>query len=138
LGTKSSSPFAFPDRSYGPGCETGVNSGDPEAYLKISCFTAPNPLTLLGNSGRNSVVGPGLVDFDFSLFKNNYIPRISDSFNVQFRAEFFNAFNRANFNPPTDNLDVFNQTGQPVAGAGLIDSTSTTAREIQFALKVIW
>jgi hypothetical protein len=138
LGTESSSPFAFPNRTYGPGCQTGVNSGDPEAYIKISCFSAPNPLTLLGNSSRNSVVGPGLVNFDFSLFKNNYIPRISENFNVQFRAELFNVFNRANFNPPTDNLDVFDQTGAPVAGAGLIDSTSTTARQIQFALKVIW
>jgi hypothetical protein len=138
LGTKSSSPFAFPDRLTGAGCDTGVNSGNPLQYIKVGCFAAPNPLNRLGDAGRNSLVGPGLVDFDFSLFKNNYIPRISEAFNIQFRAEVFNVFNRANFNPPTDHLDVFDQTGAPAAGAGLIDSTSTTAREIQFALKVIW
>jgi hypothetical protein len=138
LGTKSSSPFAFPNRLTGPGCGTGVNSGNVLQYIKVSCFAAPNPLTLLGDAGRNSLIGPGLVDLDFSIFKNNYIPKISESFNVQFRAEFFNTLNRANFNPPTDHMDVFDQTGTPVGGAGLIDSTSTTAREIQFAIKVIW
>lgn len=138
LGTKSSSPFAYPDRLSGLGCGTGVNSGNPLQYIKVSCFAAPNPLNRLGDAGRNSLIGPGLVDLDFSVFKNNYIPRISENFNVQFRAEIFNSLNRANFNPPTDHLDVFDQTGAPAAGAGLIDSTSTTAREIQFAVKVIW
>jgi hypothetical protein len=138
LGTKSASPFAFPNRVTGPGCGTAVNSGNPKAYINLSCFTAPNPLTLLGNSGRNSVIGPGLQDFDLSLFKNNYIHKISENFNVQFRAEFFNVLNRSNFNSPTDNLFLFDQSGKPVAGAGLIDSTSTTSREIQFAVKVIW
>jgi hypothetical protein len=138
LGTKSSSPFAYPDRLTGPGCQTGVNSGNPLQYIKVSCFAAPNPLNRLGDAGRNSLIGPGLVALDFSLFKNNYIPRISEAFNVQFRAEFFNSLNRANFNPPTDHLDVFDQTGAPAAGAGIIDSTSTTAREIQFGVKVIF
>ena len=84
------------------------------------------------------MIGPGVVNFDFSLFKNNYIRRISESFNVQFRAEFFNVFNHSNFNSPIDNSTLFDQTGAPVAGAGMIDSTSTTAREIQVALKVIF
>ena len=93
---------------------------------------------LLGNVGRNSVVGPGLVNLDFSLMKNNYIPRISENFNVQFRAEFFNILNRANFAAPIDNSTLFDQTGAPIGGAGAVDSTSTTSREIQFALKLIW
>jgi len=58
--------------------------------------------------------------------------------NVQFRAEFFNLFNKANFSSPTDNLTVFDQSGNAVPSAGLITSTQTPAREIQFALKVIW
>jgi len=73
-----------------------------------------------------------------SLFKNNPIKRISETFNVQFRTEFFNIFNRPNFSPPTDNNIIFDGSGAPVAGAGLIDSTSTTSRQIQFAVKVIW
>ena len=85
-----------------------------------------------------SVIGPGLSKLDLSVFKNNYIRRISESFNAQFRAEIFNIFNRANFGSPTDNLTVFDQNGQPIQSAGLLDSTQTTSRQIQFALKLIW
>jgi len=46
--------------------------------------------------------------------------------------------NRANFSSPTSNLTVFDQVGNPVSSAGLITSTQTTSRQIQFALKVIW
>jgi len=93
---------------------------------------------LHGNLGRNVVIGPGLSKLDVSVFKNNYIPRISESFNAQFRAEIFNVFNRANFASPTDNLQVFDQNGQSIPTGGLIDSTQTTSRQIQFALKIIW
>jgi hypothetical protein len=72
------------------------------------------------------------------LFKNNYIRAISENFNVQFRAEFFNALNRANFGTPTVNETLFLQNGSPVGGAGAVSLTSTTSREIQFALKVIF
>ena len=82
--------------------------------------------------------GPGLVDLDFSVFKNNYVRKISETFNAQFRAEMFNILNRPNFLSPTGNSAVFNVDGTPVGGAGLITGTSTTAREIQFGLKVIW
>jgi hypothetical protein len=52
--------------------------------------------------------------------------------------EFFNLFNHSNFVSPIDNSTLFDSTGAPVAGAGLIDATSTDNREIQFALKLIW
>jgi len=138
LGTKSASPFDFPNHVSGSGCQSAVNPGNQADYINRNCFAVPNPITLLGNAQRNSLIGPGLVDFDFSLIKNNYVRRISENFNVQFRAEFFSLLNPANFNPPTDNNALFNQSGKSVGGAGLIDSTSTTAREIQFALKIIW
>ncbi|MHB8500353.1 MAG: TonB-dependent receptor [Candidatus Acidiferrales bacterium] len=98
----------------------------------LRCFN------LRGNLGRNTLIGPGLVNFDFSIFKNNYVKRVSDAFNVQFRAEFFNVFNRANFAPPLDNRNIFDASGAPIANAGLITSTQTPSRQIQFALKVIW
>jgi outer membrane receptor protein involved in Fe transport len=163
LGMNSTDTTDYPDRLKGPGCGTAVNPGNANDYIKLNCFTLPvstpaiaaqcvpfqpggagNPViagtcsNLLGNEGRNSVIGPGLVNLDFSLFKNNRVQRISENFNVQFRAEFFNLFNRSNFNAPIDNSTIFNQDGSPVGGAGLIDSTSTTAREIQFGIKVIW
>jgi hypothetical protein len=138
LGLNSSDPWDFPNRLVGPGCKSGVNPGNPNQYIKVSCFTYPNPSTLLGNAGRNSLTGPGLENFDFSLYKNNYIRRISETFNIQFRAEFFNVFNRANFNPPIANSTIFDMGGTPTAGAGSLDSTSTPSRQIQFALKVMW
>jgi hypothetical protein len=70
--------------------------------------------------------------------KNNFIPSNSETFNIQFRAELFNAFNHPNFLPPLDNNTLFDQGGAPVGGAGLIDGTSTTSRQVQFALKVIF
>ena len=81
------------------------------------------------------------MNLDFSIFKNNYIRRISESFNVQFRAEFFNILNRANFNVPSlpdGNTNMLNGDGTVNSAAGLLTKTSTEAREIQFAIKLIW
>ena len=93
---------------------------------------------LYGNAGRNTVVGPGLFEWDASLFKNNYIKRISENFNVQLRAEFFNILNRANFGAPVANETLFNSAGTPTAGGGELNNTSTTSRQLQFAVKMIF
>ncbi len=139
LGVGSTDPnIDVPNLLAGPGCGSRVNAGNPNHYIKTQCFAVPNPITLRGNLGRNTLIGPGLMNFDFSLVKNNYIKRVSDAFNVQFRSEFFNLFNRANFAPPLDNRNIFDATGNPIANAGLITSTQTPSRQIQFALKVIW
>jgi hypothetical protein len=53
-------------------------------------------------------------------------------------AEFFNILNHPNFQAPMDNSTLFTSTGAPVTGAGAIDNTSTTSRQIQFGLKVIF
>jgi len=138
LGLNSSDTPDFPARLNGPGCKSAVNPGNPDNYIKLECFAFPATPNLLVSSGRNTLVGPGLVTFDMSLFKNNPIKRISETFNVQFRTEFFNILNHANFSPPTDNNIIFDGDGNPVPGAGAITSTSTTSRQIQFALKVVW
>jgi hypothetical protein len=157
MGLLSSAPFAYPDRLTGSGCSAPVNPGNPTAYIKVNCFALPaatpaiaakcvpfsgdgNPVpgtcaNLLGNSGRNSVYGPGLIDFDFSMIKDT---KVSERLNVQFRAEIFNIFNRTNFNPPLANNTLFDQGGVPNPAAGLLDSTSTSSREVQFALKLIF
>jgi hypothetical protein len=93
---------------------------------------------LFGNAGRNDIYGPGLLNFDFSIIKNNHIRRISESFNVQFRVEFFNIFNRANFQSPFDNSTLFNGDGTSAGGAGLITSTENPSRQIQLGLKIVW
>lgn len=164
LGLKGADLYAFPNRV--PGCDP-VNSNFKSNglhYLNLSCFTLPKApasmsasckpfpgatttaptgqvycANLLGNSGRNTVTGPGLQDFDFSLFKNNPVHRISETFNVQFRWEVFNIFNHANFNPPAPGgRQVFAVSGA-LNNAGLLTSpTITTSRQMQFALKFIW
>jgi hypothetical protein len=121
----------------GPGCATLTNRGNPNIYIKTQCLAFPG-LNHWGNLGRNSLVGPGVSNLDFSVFKNNPVKRISESFNAQFRAEFFNILNRANFSSPTQNLAVFDRTAFRVPSAGLITSTQTTSRQIQLALKLIW
>ena len=158
LGVSSTDPnIDVPNIIGGSGCGSLVNPGNPMHYIKTQCLalpTAPSPvfyasncdpgvsfpscINLRGNLGRNALIGPGLLSFDFSVLKNNYVRRISDTFNVQFRAEFFNLFNRANFAPPLDNKNVFDASGNPIANAGVITSTQTPSREIQFALKIIW
>jgi hypothetical protein len=123
---------------------TPMCSSDPRFFgdnVNGNAFgTPPQCFNLRGNAGRNIISGPGLVNLDFSLFKNNPIRRISETFNVQFRAEIFNIINHANFSLPIepDNTDVFDNTGAPTGTEGLLTTTSTDSRQIQFALKVVW
>jgi len=139
LGVGSTEPnIDVPNVLARPGCRSYVNAGNPNHYIRTQCFEVPNPITLRGNLGRNTLTGPGLLNFDLSVVKNNYVKRVSDAFNVQFRTEFFNVFNRANFAPPLDNRNIFDATGAPIANAGLITSTQTPSRQIQLALKLIW
>jgi hypothetical protein len=159
-GLNSTDPWAFPNRLTGPGCNSLVNPGNPNNYIKTQCFavptaptaafytancdptfgTAPQCFNLRGNAGRNIMIGPGTSNLDFSVFKNNYVKRISEDFNEQFRAEFFNILNHANFAVPVapDNTDIFDSSGAPTGVAGLLTSTTTDSREIQFALKIVW
>src|SRR5881296_576002 len=138
LGMKLDETNEPPNRVIGPGCEALTNPGNPNHFIKTQCLAFPSPAHLRGNLGRNTFIGPGVSKFDASIFKNNHTRLFSENTNVQFRAEFFNLFNRPNFASPTDNLTVFDQTGNPISSAGLITSTQTSARQIQFALKVIW
>jgi hypothetical protein len=57
---------------------------------------------------------------------------ISESANLQFRAEFFNILNRVNFAPPLDHNSITDPA------FGLIDRTQTSSRQIQFGLKLLW
>jgi hypothetical protein len=130
--------FDFPDRLTGPGCKSDVNPGNPNDYIKTQCFAVATPINLMGNAGRNSLVGPGIVNLDSSLFKNNYIPRVSETFNIQFRAEVFNLLNHTNFRSPLDNTALYNASGTPLGSGGVIDATQTPSRQIQFGVKLIW
>jgi hypothetical protein len=104
--------------------------------------TFPTCFNLRGNSGRNILKGPGITGLDFSLFKNNRVKRISENFNVQFRAEMFNILNHPNFAPPgpgDGNTDIFDPTGASFgSSAGQLFRTTIPERQIQFALKFIF
>jgi hypothetical protein len=138
LGERSVATIDFPNRLATPGCGSDVNAGNPNHYIQTQCFAFPTPATLLGNSGRNVLMGPGLVNADLSVAKNITIRRLSERLRAQWRIEIFNAFNRANFLPPLNNLKLFDAAGRPVASAGLLDTTATPSRQIQFALKLRW
>jgi hypothetical protein len=135
----ASFPYDYPDRLALPGCNHPVNTGNPNHYINTACFAVPSPVNRLGDAGRNVAVGPGLLNLDTSLFKNNRIQRISETFNVQFRAELFNVLNHSNFSPPNStNIQIFSQNLTPIASAGALTATSTTSRQIQFAIKIVW
>jgi hypothetical protein len=107
--------------------------GSPNEWFNPAAFLAPPPNSgFYGNLGRDTLIGPGLATWDFSLLKE--IP-LRERLNVQFRAELFNLLNRANFNTP--NAVVLTPAGVSPT-AGVITSTSTTSRQIQFGLKLMW
>ncbi|MBI4481547.1 MAG: TonB-dependent receptor [Acidobacteria bacterium] len=129
-----------------PGSSNNPTKGfrRPEQWFDRNAFEL-QPAGFFGNLGRDTVIGPGFVNFDFSVVKNNYVRSISESFNVQFRAEFFNIFNRPNFATPkntaggTGGVIIFNDpSGRPLGSAGQIFDTVSTSRQIQVGLKIVW
>jgi hypothetical protein len=125
-----------------PGCTNNpvLTTGDTaKHYFNTACFTLP-AVGLLGNLGRNTLIGPGFANFDTSLAKTTKLPRISEQFAVQFRAEFFNVLNHANFGAPAAGLFVqgANGTGLPNPTAGQITTTTNPGRQIQFGLKILF
>jgi hypothetical protein len=98
---------------------------DPAAFLPPATGT-------YGNVRRDSLVGPGSAELDFSAVKS---ARITEGLGIQFRAEFFNILNRSNFLTP--NPVVYSSATSGISPtAGVITATSTTARQIQFGAKL--
>ena len=114
----------------------------PGQWVLASAFSNPfvdaGGHCAFGNAGRNILRGPGLADWDFSLLRRF---RISESKSIEFRAEMFNLFNRANFETPEPDVasasfgQIFN-TVQPLAG--IASGGPGDPREIQFALRFIF
>jgi hypothetical protein len=138
LGQANQSLFDLPDRLDQPGCESAVNPGNPSQYIKLSCFAFPFPSTRFGNAGRNSLIGPGLVTVDASLIKDIALDGLGQGAHVQVRAELFNVANRANFAAPLANNRLFDAKGAPVSFAGRITTLSTSPRQLQLGVKLIW
>jgi hypothetical protein len=83
-----------------------------------------------GNSGVGVALGPGQFNWDISLAKTTRVGGIRESGVLQFRAEFFNAFNHAQFGNPSTTLNQ--------GPFGLITTTTVNPRLVQFALKYLF
>ena len=121
------------------GDQNPVRPQNPDEYFDVNQFTWPGfdfasdpPGFFQGTVGRNHVITPGIANVDFTLMKET--PLWNERTNLQFRAEFFNILNRPNFGRPATNL--FTRTGGRRSNAGEITSTTTTSRQIQFALRL--
>jgi hypothetical protein len=107
-----------------------VDPVDPTRVFNRYAFAQPAAGTF-GNSGKNILRGAGLNNWDLSLFKNNHL---TERFNLQFRAELFNAFNHTQFGPfPGNNFSL-----DPNSSFAVYTSTQEEARIIQLALKLIF
>jgi hypothetical protein len=167
VGNAGADTFGIPNKI--AGCDPVNHNfigGTSPSYINVKCYALPTVATssplatqcntfagaatpppagqtycsnLLGNAGRNTLNGPKLVNVDFSATRNIPIHRISESFNVQFRAEIFNIFNHSNFAPPEPlfGAGVFGENGA-VATNGYLDTMATQPRDVQFALKIVW
>jgi hypothetical protein len=110
----------------------GGASGGP-GYLNAKAFcTSQLPAigdgTGFGNSGIGVLLGPGQFNWDVSLAKTTRVGGLREDATLQFRAEFFNLFNHAQFSNPAVAVDSAGSFGQ-------ITSLSVNPRLIQFGLK---
>jgi outer membrane receptor protein involved in Fe transport len=138
--TPPTAPVSFPIATTANpiGCAPGSFPNSPVPAPSGTQFCS----NVLGNTRRNQFYGPGLATVDFSVFKNTRVPAISETFNIQFRAEFFNILNHTNFLSPGF-LNTFGQNNSPYDFDGsplttALNQTSTSSRQIQLGLKLIW
>jgi len=109
-------------------------------WFNPAAFSAPAAGTV-GNLGRDTLPGPGLSELDLSAAKTT---SIHERLQVQFRAEFFNILNHANFTTPNEVVYSSGPTPTSTAApalsptAGVITATSTTSRQIQFGVKLLF
>jgi hypothetical protein len=105
-------------------------------FFNTAAFAPPTPIPgtngqiyYFGTAGRNTIIGPGRVNFDMSLLKTT---QLSERRSVQFRAEAFNVFNITNFGLGSQSL--LDSSGRPNAGFGRITFTQP-ARKMQLSLR---
>jgi hypothetical protein len=100
-------------------------------YFNPAAFLPPATGTY-GNVSRDALTGPGLTQLDFSATRNAHL---TERLGFQFRAEFFNVLNHTNLSTP--NEVVYSAATSGISPtAGLVTSTSTTSRQIQFGAKL--
>jgi len=122
-----------------PGASADPILGGPNKYFNPASFYL-QPVGTLGNVGRDTLSGPGLVNLDAAVLKDTRITKISEAFDLQFRAEFFNITNHPNWGQPGNGLFMngLGANGTPNPAAGRITSIIGNPRQIQFAIKAIF
>ena len=148
------------------GCGTGASRSNGGSMIPAGtplrtpslwfdpCAFSNEAAGFVGTELRNFLRGPGLDTTNFSIFKDTPVSKLGEKGSMEFRAEFFNVFNHPNFNLPgslisggTCGANVLTgcsfvagtpNAQNPLSTAGLITSTVTTSRQIQFGLKLIF
>jgi hypothetical protein len=106
------------------GCNPSNAAHSKLQWVNASCFVAP-PAGELGDAARVPVIGPDFVNTDASVIKLFALPK---EMGLNFRAEFFNLFNHAQFGLPVNDVSA--------TGFGAVNSTVNNPRLIQLALKL--
>lgn len=109
-------------------CIARRNQSDPNSPISWPVVGNDGVATAFGNSGVGIVLGPGQNNSDIALLKRTPVKWFGEGGNVEFRAEFFNAFNHPQFGNPNTNASS--------AAFGLITTTAVNPRVVQFALKL--
>ncbi len=124
---------ATPDRaSWDPTFTGSLYPKTVDEWFNPNAFKL-SPAGTYGNVARNVLRGPALADGDVSVSKET---KVSERFNLTFRAEFFNILNHANFGLP--NYTLFTSSGGRTGSGGVITTLLTDPREIQLGLKLGW
>jgi len=138
-GTLSERPDLKPGASQNPtsgttagcaGVAAGQNLGTANLYFDPCAFSLP-AAGMYGNLGRDTLIGPGLEDVDLSIQKDF---NVSERARAMFRFEVFNLLNHTNLGLPT--VAALTSTGAPNPQAGVITYTTTSSRQIQFAIRI--
>ncbi len=140
LWSPSLGPGTGPDRpSWAPGRGPGdAVTGDPNQWFDPTAFVL-QPVGTFGTVGRNALIGPDLRAVDLALTKLVRCEQMGQAGRVELRVELFNLFNRVNFGAPS--LVAFSGAvdGEaPLVSFGQIRSTSTSARQMQFGVRVLF
>jgi hypothetical protein len=129
------------DRPNATGTSPYLDNPTPTRYFSLDAFVEAPP-GQFGNAGRNSIRGPGIIQFDAEIHKQFRLP-YKEGHLLQFRVEAFNAPNHPNWGMP--NLNILSgaaRSGMPNTAAhqnfGVVTSTSTSMRQIQFGLKYLF
>lgn len=107
---------------------------DPSGWVTAEAYSRPDP-GFLGNLGRNTIIGPDLFNVDFSVVKTMALSEQEGAASLDLRFEFFNLFNRTNFNiPDEDRMAVFSEDSAREDFARI--TSAGKSREIQIGLKL--